>query len=107
MRYADENDMIVQWGYENCHIKYLDESSYPAKVRRYFIDFVCKVKIGSVYKTIWVEIKPKCETVKPKPNCNPKTMITWIKNSCKWKAARALAMSKGYEFKILTEEELK
>jgi len=46
MRYLDENPSIVQWGYETCFIKYLDKSSTPPKVRRYFIDFVAKVKVG-------------------------------------------------------------
>ena len=106
MRYADTNPAIIQWGYETTNIKYLDLSSNPAKVRRYYIDFVCKVKIGDVIKTVWVEIKPFCETHKPRANANPKTLLTWVKNSCKWKAATLLAKSKGYEFKILTEKEL-
>ena len=105
-KYADDNPAIVQWGYEKTVIKYLDQSSHPAKVRRYYIDFVCKVRVGSVYKTVWVEIKPSCETRKPGRNANPKTILTWIKNTCKWQCARQLAKSKGCEFHILTEKEL-
>ena len=107
MKYADSNPAIVQWGYETASpIKYLDKSSNPPKVRRYYVDFVCKVRVGSQTRTVWVEIKPKSETHKPKANCSPKTMLTWVKNSCKWDAAIKLAKAKGYDFKILTEEQL-
>ena len=106
MRYADTNPAIVQWGYENCSIKYLDKSTNPAKVRRYFIDFVCKVRVGSLFKTVWVEIKPKSETHKPRSNANVKTQLIWVKNQCKWEAATQLAKLKGYEFHVITEEEL-
>jgi hypothetical protein len=48
MRYADSNPAIVQWGYETAApIKYLDRSSNPPKVRRYYVDFVCRVRVGS------------------------------------------------------------
>jgi hypothetical protein len=47
MIYADKNPAIIQWGYENRVIKYLDQSSRPAKVRRYYIDFVCRVRVGN------------------------------------------------------------
>lgn len=106
MMYADSNPSVVEWGYETTYIKYVDHSQSPAKVRRYFIDFVCKVKVGPTFKTLWIEIKPKSETVQPSNKASPKTLLLWVKNQCKWKAAGALAKSKGYEFKILTEEQL-
>lgn len=106
MQYADKNPAIIQWGYENCFIKYLDRSTNPAKVRRYFIDFVCKIKIGNIIKTVWIEIKQSDEVNPPRKNSSPKTILTWIKNTSKWDAARQLAKSKGYDFKILTEKEL-
>lgn len=106
MTYADKNPAIVSWGYEKTVVKYLDQSSRPAKVRRYYIDFVCKVRVGSALRTIWVEIKPSCETRKPGRNASPKTILTWIKNTCKWQCARQLAKSRGYEFHVLTEKEL-
>lgn len=106
MRYADSNPLVIKWGYENCTIKYLDRSTNPPKVRRYFIDFVCQIRSGNTVKTVWVEIKDSRETRKPKNNASPKTILTWIKNQSKWAAASALARSKGYEFKVLTENEL-
>ena len=107
MKYADSNPAIIRWGYETAAaIKYLDQSCHPAKVRRYYVDFVCQIRVGSQIKTVWIEIKSKSETKKPKSNANPKTILTWIKNTCKWQAARMLAKNKGYEFTILTEDQL-
>lgn len=107
MMYADRNPAIVQWGYETAApVKYLDRSSNPPKVRRYYVDFVCKIRVGSMVKTVWIEIKPKSETVAPKRTASPRTIALWVKNSCKWQAARAVAKSLGYEFKILTEDQL-
>lgn len=106
MRYLDENPSVVQWGYETCFIKYLDKSSNPPKVRRYFIDFVAKVKVGQLVKTVWIEIKSKKETTKPKANAKLEDQLIWLKNQCKWEAAIALAKSKGYDFKVITEEQL-
>lgn len=107
MKYLDENPAIVQWGYETNYIKYLDKSSNPPKVRRYFIDFVAKIKIGQLYKTVWIEIKTQKEVDKPKPRAKLQEQLTWLKNQCKWQAAAQLAKSKGYEFKIITEAQLK
>ena len=66
MRYADTNPAIVQWSYEPKPIKYIDKSSSPPKVRRYFIDIVAVAQVGLVKKTIWIEVKPYSETVRPK-----------------------------------------
>lgn len=40
MRYCDRNPKIVRWDYEGLHIKYLDKSEKPEKIRNYHIDFV-------------------------------------------------------------------
>ena len=107
MCYVDRNPSVVSWGYEGTTIKYFDKAK--GKVRRYYIDFSMVVKIGPVHKTIWVEIKPESETKPPsgKAKNNPKTVLTWMTNQSKWEAARALAKSKGYEFHVITEKQLK
>ena len=105
--YVDKNPNVVSWGYEGTTIKYYDRAR--GKVRRYFIDFSIVVKVGPVYKTIWVEIKPESETHPPKGRSknDPRAQMTWMTNQSKWEAASALARSKGYEFHVITEKQLK
>ena len=106
MQYLDKNPAILKWTYEPKAIRYLDKSENPPKLRRYFIDFVAIVKAGPVQKTVWLEVKPYCESVKPKNQKNLKAMQLWAKNLSKWQAAEQLAKSKGYEFHVITEHEL-
>ena len=105
MAYLDKNSQIVSWGYESSAVKYFDKVSN--KVRRYYIDFVAVAQVGSLRKTIWIEVKTKQETLPPKNKKDLKSMATYLTNQCKWQSARALAQSKGYQFVILTEEQLK
>ena len=105
MRYLDSNPSIMSWSYESQSIKYFDK--IRNKVRRYFIDFVAIAKIGNVKKTIWLEIKSKDETKPPKNKKNTDALSTYVTNMCKWESASKLAKSKGYQFQILTEEQLK
>ena len=105
MAYLDKNSQIIQWSYEPQSLRYLDKAS--GKVRRYYIDFVAIAQVGSLRKTIWIEVKTKQETLPPKNKKDLKSMATYLTNQCKWQSARALAQSKGYQFVILTEEQLK
>lgn len=104
MLYLDKNESIVKWSYEPMSIKYFDK--IKNKVRRYYIDFTAIVKTGNILKRIWLEVKPDCETKKPKNPNNIKANVTYITNCCKWDAAQKLAKSKGYEFHIITEKQL-
>ena len=106
MMYADRNPSVVSWGYEGTTVKYFDKAK--GKVRRYYIDFSIVVKVGPVRKTIWVEIKPECETHPPSSRGKnaAKAQLTWMTNQSKWEAASKLAKSKGYEFHVITEKQL-
>ena len=106
MQYLDKSPYIVSWAYEPRSIKYLDKSSCPPRVRRYFIDFTAVVKAGPVLKTVWLEVKPYCESCPPKPTAKPEAKLLWLKNSCKWSAASEIAKSRGYEFHVITEKQL-
>ena len=106
MMYADRNPNVLEWKYEGTTIKYFDR--LRNRVRRYFIDFTLVVKAGPVTKTIWIEVKPDCETHAPKGRSkhDQKSMATWMTNQCKWEAAEKMAKSKGYEFHLITEKHL-
>lgn len=106
MRYLDSNPYVVQWSYEPQYIQYLDKSCRPPRQRRYFIDFKAVIKTGGICKTVLLEVKPLSETVMPKNPKNMNAMLLWIKNSCKWDAARQYAKSKGCEFHVITEAQL-
>ena len=106
MMYLDRNSSILSWSYEPKAIRYIDKTSCPLKVRRYFIDFVAQVKAGPLVKTVWLEVKPLCEATPPKNPKNINASLLWIKNNCKWQAATQLAKSKGAEFHVITEEQL-
>ena len=106
MMYLDRSPAIVKWSYEKFPVTYIDQSSNPPKQRKYWIDFIVIAKAGNHLKTIWIEVKSKRETHKPKETANMNEQKTWVKNCCKWAAAKKLATSKGYDFKIITEEQL-
>jgi inorganic pyrophosphatase len=69
-----------------------------------------KTKTGT--KTFLIEVKSKKETIalvksaRKKPENYRKELQTWIRNNCKWEAASRVAKTRGWEFKILTEEQL-
>jgi hypothetical protein len=62
-------------------------------------------------KTMLIEVKPKKQCSEPKkPKKQSRNYLyeaqTWITNCAKWKAAKEAATNRGWEFKILTEDDL-
>lgn len=107
MYYLDHNPCILRWNYEPMSIKYIDESS-NGKVRDYYIDFTALVKNKNSVHTVWIEVKSESEMRPPSKRVKDQktAMKIWLKNQSKWKAARALAESKGYKFVVISENEL-
>jgi hypothetical protein len=112
MYYLDKSPAVISWSYEKLTIKYKDMSS-NGKLRTYYIDFVAVINTGNKVKRVWIEVKSKRETEPPRQSKNKKKRNqilennTWIKNQCKWKTAEHAAKAKGYEFIIITEDQLK
>ena len=110
MKYCDDNRNILEWCSEEIVLPY--RSPIDNRIHRYFPDFYIKVREnnGKVKKMI-IEIKPKKQCIEPVPQ-KRKTkgyifeVYEYAKNQAKWKAAKNYCLDRGYEFKVLTEDEL-
>jgi len=109
-KWCDLNENIVSWASEEFSIPYV--SPVDNRVHRYFPDYLIKVKESSgKVKTYVVEVKPKKQTVPPKPRKRQtKSYVyecqTYAVNMAKWKAATEFCKDNRVEFKIITENEL-
>lgn len=110
MRWCDLNQNVLEWGSEEVVIPYI--SPKDQRSHRYFVDFFIKIKdkTGAIKKYL-IEIKPYRFTQEPVP---PKRktqnflheVIQWSVNNAKWKAARSVASTMGWEFLLITEKDL-
>lgn len=106
MKWCDLTPSVEEWGSEEIIIPYI--SPVDGKKHRYFPDFYLKVD----NKKYMVEVKPFKQTLEP---ATQKRMtkryitevVTWSVNQAKWKAAREFCKDNGWEFKLITEKELK
>ena len=106
MLYCDRTEDVINWASEEVSIPYI--SPIDKKLHRYYPDFIVKTSKGKKYI---IEIKPYKQTSQPKaPKRKSKAylreQLEYIKNTAKWKAAKAFSEDKGFEFKIMTEKEL-
>jgi hypothetical protein len=114
MVYCDTNASITKWASEEVAIPY--RSPIDQKIHKYFVDFIIESKdANGVKKVTLIEIKPKKQCREPKINPNPSKnqkrnyiyeSATWAVNQEKWDAARAFAKERGWEFIILTEDDI-
>jgi hypothetical protein len=110
MVYCDTNENILEWGSEEVIVPY--KSPVDNRFHRYFPDFYIKYKDanGRIKKSL-IEIKPFKQTQEPKVQ-KRKTkgyiyeVVEYAKNQAKWSAAKEWCLDRGYEFKVLTENEL-
>jgi hypothetical protein len=110
MNFLDNNPSVIQWSSEEIVIPYL--SPIDRKVHRYFPDFYIKVKDknNNIKEMIW-EIKPKKQSSQPKKQSRItqkyiNEVVTWGINEAKWKAAQEYCLDRGWQFKVLTEEDI-
>jgi hypothetical protein len=105
-RWCDENSSVLQWSSEEIIIPYRCKTD--KKLHRYYPDVYIKTKD----KEYLIEIKPKKETVPPRDR-SKKTkkylneVMTYIKNTSKWDAAKEYCADRGFIFDIWTEDTLK
>ena len=110
MKFLDEHSGVLEYGSEEIIIPYV--SPVDGKPHRYFPDFYIKVQESTgLIKKYLIEIKPQRQTTPPpKPQRQTQGYIReayeYARNQAKWEAAREWCKDRGYEFKVLTEEEL-
>ena len=107
--WCDINENILEWGSEEFWIPY---HAPDGRVRRYFPDFIIKVKENTgKLKTYVIEVKPLKQTKAPKKRKRvTKSYLyecqTYAVNQAKWKAADEWCKDRKIQFKIITEREL-
>lgn len=106
MKWCDTTPSVQEWGSEEIIIPYT--SPVDGKRHRYFPDFYIKVE-GRKYM---IEVKPFKQTLEPQTQKRLtkryiNEVVTWSVNQAKWKAAREFCKDNGWEFKLITEKELK
>lgn len=107
MKWCDTTPSIVEWGSEEIVIPYT--SPVDGKTHRYFPDFYIKTNNNDRYL---IEVKPLKQTKEPKTQKRMSKryineVVTWSVNKAKWNAAEKFCSKQGWEFKIITEKELK
>lgn len=108
MTYFDTHPDIIRWASEEIAIKYI--SPKDLKPHRYFPDFLIECKTKNGLEKFLIEVKPKAQTVPPKPSKNKKRFInetvTYAVNTAKWNAAKLWCEKHNVKFVIMTEHEL-
>lgn len=115
MIYCDTNSKVLQWSSEEIIIPYF--SPVDKKWHRYFPDFYIKYidKNNNIRESI-IEVKPYSQISSPKPKTTQRgkptnqflrEAITWEVNQAKWKAATEYCLDRKWEFKLMTEKELR
>lgn len=107
----DKDPNVIWWASEETVIGY--RCPTDRKAHRYFVDFTVRVRQpDGKEKTLLIEVKPKSQT-KPPVKTKGKHRRTYInevmtygKNTAKWKAAEEYCKDRGWDFIIMTESEL-
>jgi hypothetical protein len=111
MVYCDEKPWVLEWSSEEIVVPY--KSPIDNRWHRYFVDFWIKYrKSNNEIKTLLIEIKPDSQTRPPtkKDKITRRFLTevqTWGINQAKWKAASEYCLDRKWEFKILTEKDLR
>lgn len=112
MTFCDDTPSVIAWSSEEIVVPYI--SPIDGRKHRYFVDFWVKVKAkDDTVREYLIEVKPKAQTKQPEPPKSKrisKSKITemrnWMVNNAKWAAAKRVCEDRGWEFKILTEDNL-
>lgn len=107
-RFLDNNPNIIRWGYEPFPIKYLKPTTN--RIHRYYVDFYVEYrnKAGKLIQEL-IEVKPanqtrisKSKRTKTRFNEN----LTYAINEAKWNSAKQFCLARGWNFRLVTENQL-
>ncbi len=120
MKFLDESDFVLKWGYEIEEIEYFN--ILDRQKHNYIVDFKVYFKDDgseSGYRVVLFEIKSKKEkaisekirginegTYNRKIKISDEEFKTGLINDSKWKFASEWAKRKGWEFVVLNEEDV-
>lgn len=109
MKWFDERADIIWWQSEEKCLWYDDPVN--KKKRRYFPDFIiCYNRKDGVQVTEMLEVKPRSQVNGPPLNPKRRTQSwmnavkTYIINQKKWEAASKVCEDRGWNFRLLTED---
>jgi len=111
MMLCDKSQHVLSWSYERVVIPYQDKTRKNSR-HNYYIDLKITMRTSQGPKIFLIEVKSKKETIKPvnskrkKPENYRLELETYVRNQCKWEAASKSAHARGWEFKIMTEDQL-
>lgn len=122
MKYLDENTNVVKWSSDGLDMDNMptDKSGLAVpyvspvdkRVHRYFPDFLAEIRTANgEIRTFMLEVKPKAQTKEPKKKTRKtkryiSEVVTWGINQEKWKSAIEYCKKRGWEFRLITEDEL-
>ena len=111
MNWLDTRDDVISWSSEEKAIWYYDPVA--KKRRRYFPDFMIKYRNkNGVIVDEMIEVKPKSQVLGPPEEPKRRTkawanaVMTYITNQAKWEAARNVCEDRGWNFRVITEDDL-
>lgn len=110
MHALDENPNILKWSSEEVYVPYRDPVT--GDVKRYYPDFLTKAKQKEGGEKVYlIEVKPDKETRPPrkgkKASSNKYATLTYMRNQAKWEAAKKYAESRGWQFLVITEKNMR
>ena len=104
MRFADNNDHIIQWASESINIPYTNPVT--GKKTHYVPDFLIQYRNrNNQVITELIEIKPKKQSV-VESKSSQRDRASVAVNHAKWAAAQKWCKQQGIRFRVLTEDDI-
>lgn len=111
MSYLDNHPDVIGWASEEIAIPY--KHPIDGRRHRYYPDFYVKRRVNGRIKESLIEVKPYKQTLPPKvqkTRTPTKKYLNEVRtygiNEAKWIAAQNYCKDRGWDFKLMTENEL-